>query len=315
MSEAGKRRLAARPYVELVSVDWEALTPEQQREATNNWYRPLLERARAVYPVTVTEQWVGEVRTDVVIPRRGVSAANSGRVLINLHGGGYGHASAGGTAGLAEAVPVSGHAGIEVVAVDYRTSPAHRFPAAVRDVIAVYTELLRTHHPQSIGIYGSSTGATLTANVVAWLQKEGIPLPGAIALLHGGATKDDQLEGDSYYMAPAVMGDKIPAPGEPFTASPYMANTSPLDPLVAPVVSLEVLSRFPPSLLITGTRDVVFSAAVYTHSRLVKAGAKADLHVWDGMWHAFFIEVDLPESTEAYDVMARFFARHLAAAR
>jgi len=60
-----------------------------------------------------------------------------------------------------------------------------------------------------------------------------------------------------------------------------MEGTAASDPLVAPVVSLDVLSKFPPSLLITGTRDLALSAAVYTHSRLIKAGANAELHVWD----------------------------------
>jgi len=30
------------------------------------------------------------------------------------------------------------------------------------------------------------------------------------------------------------------------------------------------------------------------------------------MWHAFFVDPDMPESTQAYQVIARFFARHLA---
>jgi alpha-beta hydrolase superfamily lysophospholipase len=43
----------------------------------------------------------------------------------------------------------------------------------------------------------------------------------------------------------------------------------------------------------------------------VKAKVDAELHVWDGMQHFFFADVDLPESREAYQVMVDFFARHL----
>jgi acetyl esterase/lipase len=53
------------------------------------------------------------------------------------------------------------------------------------------------------------------------------------------------------------------------------------------------------------------SAAVNTHRELVKAGVDAELHVWDGLGHAFFYNPDLPESREAFDVMARFFQQHL----
>jgi len=44
---------------------------------------------------------------------------------------------------------------------------------------------------------------------------------------------------------------------------------------------------------------------------LVKAGVEADLHVWDGLGHAFFYNIALPESREAFQVMADFFERHL----
>ena len=40
---------------------------------------------------------------------------------------------------------------------------------------------------------------------------------------------------------------------------------------------------------------------------------EAELHVRDGMWHAFFMDPDLPESKEAYDAIVKFFARHLGA--
>jgi monoterpene epsilon-lactone hydrolase len=311
MSAEARKLLISRPYAALLSINWATLSPQEQREATNKWFRPILGRARSVYPTEVSEQWIAGVRTDVVLPKDGIAPANRDRVLINLHGGGYSYFSGGGVTGLVESIPVAGSARIKVIAVDYKTSPQHKFPAAIRDVVLVYRELLKQYRPESIGIFGCSTGATLTASVVAWMQKEKIPLPGAIGLFCGGATKDDLLEGDSYYFAPALMGDRIPTAGEAFPAEPYMEGTSASDPIVAPVTSLDVLSRFPPSLLISGTRDVVLSATVYTHSRLVKAGAEAELHVWDGMWHGFLFYVDLPESKDAYAVISRFFATHL----
>jgi acetyl esterase/lipase len=72
-----------------------------------------------------------------------------------------------------------------------------------------------------------------------------------------------------------------------------------------------LLSRFPPTLFITGSRAPELSSAINTHRLLTKAGVRADLHVWDGMGHGFFNNVDLPESREAFDVIARFFQVHL----
>jgi len=53
------------------------------------------------------------------------------------------------------------------------------------------------------------------------------------------------------------------------------------------------------------------SAAVNTHRELVKAGVDADLHMWDGLGHAFFYDPALPESREAFDVMTAFFRDRL----
>jgi acetyl esterase/lipase len=55
------------------------------------------------------------------------------------------------------------------------------------------------------------------------------------------------------------------------------------------------------------------SSAIYTHSQLVKLGVDADLHVWEGLFHGFFYNPDVPESRDAYNVIVKFFDRHLGA--
>jgi acetyl esterase/lipase len=80
---------------------------------------------------------------------------------------------------------------------------------------------------------------------------------------------------------------------------------------VSPVLYPDLLSRFPPTLVITGTRAGEMSAAIHTHARLVAANVPADLHVWEGMWHGFLEDFELPEAEEARRVIARFWSRHL----
>ena len=91
----------------------------------------------------------------------------------------------------------------------------------------------------------------------------------------------------------------------------YFSGTNPKDPLVAPVNSPEVLAKFPPTLMITGTRGFELSAALYTHEQLVKAGVDTELHVWEGLFHGFFYNVDVPESKDALNVIVKFFDRRL----
>src|SRR3981081_4835391 len=71
---------------------------------------------------------------------------------------------------------------MKLVALFCRLAPENPFPAAVEDVIAVYTELLKTYKPHNVGIFGTSAGATLTAEVAVRLNRAGIPLPGALGM-------------------------------------------------------------------------------------------------------------------------------------
>jgi len=53
------------------------------------------------------------------------------------------------------------------------------------------------------------------------------------------------------------------------------------------------------------------SGALNTDVRLTKAGVDSELHAWDGLFHGFFYDADVPESKEAFNIMIRFFDRHL----
>jgi acetyl esterase/lipase len=225
---------------------------------------------------------------------------------------------------LAEAIPVSGVGKFKVMTIDYREAPEYHFPAASEDVASVYKELLKRYRAKYIGIYGCSAGGILTAMATAWLQKEKLPTPGAIGIFGAGAfgsfsgppADPNTWGGDSSFTTgPLVGGAPRPANGVPSdavtNAMNYTGNTDPNDPLASPALSPPTLAKFPPTLLITGTRAYEMSAAVQTQRELSKAGVDADLHIWDGMGHCFLIDADTPESKEAYVVIARFFDAHL----
>jgi acetyl esterase/lipase len=53
------------------------------------------------------------------------------------------------------------------------------------------------------------------------------------------------------------------------------------------------------------------SQQLYRHRRLVNLGVETELHVFEGLFHFFFLNPDLPESRDAYNVMVRFFDKQL----
>lgn len=293
------------------------------RAQADSALKKMADRASARYPVNVEERRFGEVPTLVVTPKDGVPISNRRRVLINLHGGGLFQGA--GAGGLVESIPLAGLGKFKVVTVDYREGPEFRFPAASEDTATVYRELLMEYKPRNIGIYGCSSGGVLTAMAVAWFQKHKLPTPGAIVIVSAGAfggwyahpSVPGSWSGDSAYIAPPINGqepmaiDPKLAPALPAYMSAYLSAVDLTDPMVSPALSPSVLARFPPVLLITGTRAPDMSAAVQTQRALTKTGVLAELHLWDGMGHCFVLDTDLPESQEAFAVMTRFFDAEL----
>ena len=285
---------------------------EYRQAMDAHFYAPRLARALERFPVEMRSDTIAGVRVDRVTSKAGITSANQERILINLHGGGFRVGA--GLGGQLESVPIAVEAGIEVIAVDYRQGPEHEFPVASEDVAAVYHTLLETYKPRNIGIYGTSAGGVLAAMTIAWLDRHNLPKPAAIALL--SAPADNLWGGDSRFFTPALDGFAAPLaePNPPPTGMPYVQEADLRDPLVSPALYPDLLARFPPTLIVTGTRAGEMSAAVSSHTRLVKAGATTELHVWEGMWHAFMEDFELPEAAEARAVIVRFWNRYLGGA-
>jgi acetyl esterase/lipase len=272
--------------------------------------RMLLDR----FPVDIVPQTIAGVPVRVVTPKG--RAADPARVLINLHGGAFMMCAEG--CAIAESAPIAALGGFKVVSVDYREAPEAVFPAASEDVAAVYKTLLQSYRPSQIGIYGCSAGGTLSAEMAAWLPAHGLPQAGAIGVLGAGGTR--ARVGDSAYFA-GYTDTAFPPPlrpGGPNRPLPqlqkfrsYFEGVAADDPMVSPAEHPDVLAKFPPTLLITATRAPDMSAAIFTHSQLVKAGVPGDLIVADGLGHCFIYTPNLPEAQDAYQAIVNFFRKNL----
>ncbi len=283
---------------------------QKGREALNrDVYAPMIARDKEIYAVDLGSETIAGVYADVVTPKDGIAAKNKNRILINVHGGAFYNGAR--TESLVESIPIAALGKIKVVSLDYREGPEYKFPAASEDVAAVYRELLKHYKPKNIGIYGCSAGGQLTAEAMAWFQKEKLPNPGAIGIFCAGAVRG--TTGDSAYIAPPFAYAQMPPPPGYAGQEPggYFAGTDAKDPLVSPAYALDVLAKFPPTLIMTASRDMALSAALFTHTQLLKAGAPADIYVAEGLWHGFMFGPDLPEGKDALNVIVKFFDRHL----
>jgi acetyl esterase/lipase len=224
-----------------------------------------------------------------------------------VHGGAY--ALFGGFAALREAVLVAHYAHTAVLSIDYRMPPYHPYPAALDDTIAVWRDLVRRgHDPHAMALFGTSAGGGLTLAAVQKLRALGVPLPAA---LFAGTPWADLARDDDTQFTNAGLDDVLTNPEDLATfARLYAGHHDLRDPGISPIHG--DFHGVPPTILISGTRDLLLSMTVRTHRKLRAAGVSADLNVFEGLSHAQYLLLDeAPESAEAFGDVAAFFDRHL----
>jgi acetyl esterase/lipase len=263
---------------------------EEQKSVTETLLR--------MYRVTVERKSIAGVPVALVNPSR-ARAGFEDRLLLNLHGGAFFL----GQGSIQEAIPIAARTGIAVLAIDYRLAPEAPFPAAVDDALAVYREVLKTYKSEHIALYGSSAGAVLSAQMLVLAHRVGLPPPAALGFFSG--TVDFAIPGDSeaFFGIGGLTSVVTPVA---IQAHAYLGNHSRVDPVLSPAYA--DVRKFPPVLLMCGSRDFFLSGTSNFHRQLLRAGVAAELVVFDAMPHVHWIKPDLPESNEALGIQARFLA-------
>ncbi len=282
------------------------LTLEQRRTSTDKWQTGAGEKSRQVYPVHIADAVIAGVPVRDVMP---LTNAHKDWVLICLHGGGFNSDSG----SFTESIPMANLLQARVVSVLYRLAPEHPYPAALDDAVAVYKDLLKTHKPAHIVIYGTSAGAILTAEVASRLKQLGLPQPAALGIFSGlGDFSANGGDAAALFALQGLRGNvplPAPLPGSHPRDTSYTGTLDPKDPVLSPVYA--DLHGLPPTLFITSGRDMLLSGTTILHRAYLRAGVDARLIVFEGLSHAFWNDVALPESKETYGYMADFFRQQL----
>ena len=93
----------------------------------------------------------------------------------------------------------------------------------------------------------------------------------------------------------------------------YAGGVDLTDPLLSPVYG--EFADFPPTYIVTGTRDMFLSDSARVHRKLRVAGVEASLNVYEGVSHAEYAAlVGAPEWQQVYGEMKAFLEQHLATA-
>ena len=274
---------------------------------------PQVAMTQQYYPVDIAEQTIAGVPTRVITPKG--KPFDRRHILINVHGGGFSMCWE--SCSLLESIPISALGGYKVVSVNYRMGPEAKHPAAIEDTVAVYRELLKSYTPKQIGLFGCSAGGALTAEVAAWLPMHGMPQPAGIGIFGAGGVRF--MLGDSATITAYTDGSfgppppRHPAPGEKLQdmTRGYFDGADMADSVISPALHPEVMAKFPPTLIITGTRAMDMSPAILTNSALIKAKVPSTLIVGEGMGHCYIYQSNLPEARDAQQAIVDFFRANL----
>jgi monoterpene epsilon-lactone hydrolase len=254
-------------------------------------------------PVTCAYVSAGGVDGEWISPTN----APEDKAVLYFHGGGFRIGSVASHRDLIAQIAIA--SGCQVLAVNYRLAPEHRFPAALDDAIAAYGWMLdRGLTSGNVAFAGDSAGGNLVLAAILALRERRLPLPVAGVLMSPwtdlaatGASYVSRAEADPIHQRPMILA----------LARNYVGGQGdPYDPLVSPLYA--DLRGLPPLLIQVGDRETVLDDSVMFADMARAAGVDVDLEVWDGMIHVFqMFGAELPEAHQAIASIAGFLNRHL----
>ena len=227
------------------------------------------------------------------------------KLMVFIHGGAWVVNSRYAQLGLQCAVADT--LGLRVVSLEYRLAPEHPYPAALDDINAAYSGLLKDYRPSDVGIFGTSAGGGLTLATLLRLKGSGGALPAAAAALSPGA----DMTHSGYLFSAVGLNDPILTPRDiDICMRAYVAGADAKDPLVSPVFGN--YTGIPPLFVLASTAEVIGSDGVRVADTARAQGVDVTLLVSDGMWHVPIADgTGIPELQRAFDLMVDFFRRRL----
>lgn len=269
-------------------------------------FAPMIEQVSAMraaaFPATIAEHRLTHCTLYEITPES-LDPAHADKAILTIHGGAF--IMGGGLACAYIAQTYASLCGVKAYSVDYRMPPDHPYPAGLDDCVEAYCWMLERFDPAKVVLEGGSAGANLVAATILRARDEGLPLPAGCSLHTAGV--DLTHAGDSSHTN-AVIDVVLRGP-QPETMLLYAGGHGMRDPYLSPLYG-DFTKGFPPTILVSGTRDLLLSPTVMMHRALRRAGIEADLHVFEAMPHGG-LGGQSPEDRELQCEIAAFLKRKL----
>jgi acetyl esterase len=229
-------------------------------------------------------------------------------LFVNIHGGGF-------VLGSAEMddpfmLPIAEKANVKILNIDYSLSPDFPFPKAINECYAV-VKYAKEHpdefgiDPDRIAVGGQSAGGNFTA-AICLMENERKQLGLKCAVL-------DYPPLDVYTDASEKPRPKGALPvflSRMFDPCYLNDKEGRKNPLISPVFAeIEKLRSFPPTLVITASRDSLCAEAERFRDMLKEAGVEVAHKRFDAI-HGFNLKPS-PETDESWQMIIDFLKQHI----
>lgn len=267
--------------------------------------------AAAQFLQDIRNETIGGVPVTIGTPH-GMKQQNADKIIVFAHAGAF---LKGSCHTMWHHTAMTAYlAGVKVLCFEYSLTSEATFPIQLNEALAVFKALISNNRykPENIALWGASAGGGLVPALLMQAQQQKLPLPAALLLMSpwGDMTKsgdtmttlngyDPMLQYELTLQQPAMA---------------YVNGDAKLlqDVRVSPLkAGIEAFKKFPPTLTQIGLRDSFLSQAIMMHRKLRAAGVDASFSPWEGMWHIFQGENQLPEAQEAHHENAAFLVKHL----
>jgi acetyl esterase/lipase len=216
--------------------------------------------------------------------------------VLLIYGGGFVEGDRGQLRGYGIAL---GRAGYTSLACEYRLAGEALWPAALDDAQTAFTFF-----------HGAAKSLGLDKTRLA---TSGNSAGGALSLLLAATSPLSVAASIAFYAPVDFIGDDARAHGSPNGLKYLLGEDVSEERLRAMSAINYVGPHFPPTLLLTGNRDarVGWRESVRMCEALNEAGSRCELHVFDGLEHAF--DVDPEYGRLSASLMTRFLDTHVLA--
>lgn len=203
-----------------------------------------------------------------------------GRVVLYFHGGGFVVGGLESHDSICADLAAGGD--VALVALDYRLSPEHRFPAALDDAEAAYEDLLDSH--QRVILAGDSAGATLAVALCLRLRAKSRPMPWAQLLIYPMLHPDFRRA----MGGPRENAPLLPAKSLEFYVSAYLGETPAAitDPEIMPLATRD-FAGLPPAAIFAAEADPLAQDSHDYAAALKASGVAVALHPGHGLVHGY----------------------------